>query len=752
MRTSFIVSIVFTLWSLLSGCSSGESSDGTVVEGKEVSVSFSGQVVDGPISGATVCIDLDFSGICEVDEPRTYTTADGGFSFSNIKSMNTGFLPLIARYGVDTTTKKNLIGSLQNILYIANLDTSKIQYITPLTDLIAIKFIDSYIHSKGVYDTSRFIVSKAYTIADEYVDQSPLMYAGVFSQVQEIEQTLRLIVADVEKMKAVSFTSVEREMLRTNIKRSLLTEAEASREINLPNVLTNLESLEDISFPQSEKEYIQAQLREIRLSIDAFSANKNLTVANLNNYQVALESAVDTILQKIASTDANTTITATPVTIDIDAILAMGTDSNSSSDNNTTTPDNNTTTPVETNTTKISFSGYMVDGYISDATVCMDMDGNGVCSSQEPSAVTSAEGKYIFSDIEVNKESVISLLGYGGKDSAIDKVFTQEYRSVVSSSQASAITLSPITDLLMAGLGDVTLDTLTLSAARSKLSAALGVGNLFEDPMQNISQFVVSQGIEQIKRAIETVVKNNNNVFLSTQYIKDLRKKIKKILYAQILLTGYTNLDIDTLLSSVEIEQNILLTDRDRSFAIAQLNEIFRVLDALKNSSAMSVNALARTQAMLEQVVTPAYNAMAYTDINITADIVTKSEFSKEGAEYDANACAVKGSIANLLTDSNLTGEYNSDVRNGVTIKSNNGDASLYYPSFIGTLSQEKVFLTQDSYIFAFDRAWAKSNAKVYIDILPIGSSTRECYRAILNTDIPANITLTKVYRYSELK
>ena len=743
MKNIFIGSCFFLFVNIFTACSTGESSDGTVVGSEEVSVSFSGQVIDGPISGATVCIDLDFNGVCETDEPRTKTTSSGIFSFSNIKTMNTGFLPLIARDGVDTTTKKNLIGSLQNIVYVVDLDSSKTQYITPLTDLIAVNFIDSALHTKGTYDTSRFIVAKAYTIADEYVDQSPQMYAGVFSQTQVVEQTLNLLVADVEKVRASSLTSVEREMLRTNIKLALLSEAQASREINLVNVLTNLEKLEKITFSQSEKEYLDAQLREIELSLDSFVANKSLTVTNLNNYQIALEGATEKIYQDIVKTDSNTTMSATPINIDIDAILAMGSDSNSSSDTNTTTP-------VESNTTKISFSGSMVDGYISGATICMDLDANGVCTSKEPSTLTTTEGKYTFSNIEVNKNSLIPLLGFGGKDSAIDKTFTQEYRSIVSSAQASGVILSPVTDLLMLGLNSSSVDATALSVAKNKLSTALNLGNLFEDPMQNISQFVVAQGIEQIKKAIETVVKNNK--FFTTQSLQSLRQSITKILYTQIIVSGYSSLDIDTLLSSVEIEQNILLTDKERNFVVAQVNEVLRVLDDLKNSSTMAVNALGRTQKMLETILTPAYNTITYTDINVTADIVTKSDFSKEGAVYDANACTVSGSAKNILSDTNATDEYANDIHNGLTLKSASGDASLYYPNFTGTLSNEKVFFSQDTYLFAFDKSWAKNDAMVYIKTLAPDGIQKECYRARLNTDISGDIILTKVYSYSALK
>lgn len=39
-------------------------------------------------------------------------------------------------------------------------------------------------------------------------------------------------------------------------------------------------------------------------------------------------------------------------------------------------------------------SGKLIDGYISGAKVCLDMNGNGACDAGEPSGVTGADGSW----------------------------------------------------------------------------------------------------------------------------------------------------------------------------------------------------------------------------------------------------------------------------------------------------------------------------------------------------------------------
>ena len=53
-----------------------------------------------------------------------------------------------------------------------------------------------------------------------------------------------------------------------------------------------------------------------------------------------------------------------------------------------------TATPAENAPTGPTISGKAIDGYLENALVCLDMNGNNVCDAGEPSAVTDDNGSY----------------------------------------------------------------------------------------------------------------------------------------------------------------------------------------------------------------------------------------------------------------------------------------------------------------------------------------------------------------------
>ncbi len=100
---------------ILAGCggSSSSSSSGTTLS----NVTYGGSVIDGYISGATVCLDLNLSGTCDSDEPSTTTKEDGSYSFSvtaqQQANANFNIAPIIASGGVDIDTGLDFEGKLE---------------------------------------------------------------------------------------------------------------------------------------------------------------------------------------------------------------------------------------------------------------------------------------------------------------------------------------------------------------------------------------------------------------------------------------------------------------------------------------------------------------------------------------------------------------------------------------------------------------------------------------------------------------
>lgn len=127
------LSVSIAVSSLLIGCGGGGSSSGGTSGGSLSS--YSGSVIDGYISGATVCLDLNLNGTCDTGEPSAQTDANGGYSFDVTEAdqshANFDVAPIIASGGTDIDTGKAFEGKLE-----APKDEAGTN-LTPITTLIS---------------------------------------------------------------------------------------------------------------------------------------------------------------------------------------------------------------------------------------------------------------------------------------------------------------------------------------------------------------------------------------------------------------------------------------------------------------------------------------------------------------------------------------------------------------------------------------------------------------------------------------
>ena len=94
-----------------------------------------GRIVDGPLSGSNVFIDLNNNSIQNVGEPNSTSDSNGYFSVENLTENAEGSPKLVSIGGTDTQTGK----TLPNLALIADLPSDKSQKIsvTPITTVIA---------------------------------------------------------------------------------------------------------------------------------------------------------------------------------------------------------------------------------------------------------------------------------------------------------------------------------------------------------------------------------------------------------------------------------------------------------------------------------------------------------------------------------------------------------------------------------------------------------------------------------------
>ena len=114
-------------------------SDGALSDSQSLTVTvtdaFEGRVVDAPIAGAAVFIDLNGNNEPDVDEPSGITDANGYFKFGLFTPV-AGIVPkIISKGGTDTKTGK----ALPNLALVSDVpaDLSQAANVTPLTTVLS---------------------------------------------------------------------------------------------------------------------------------------------------------------------------------------------------------------------------------------------------------------------------------------------------------------------------------------------------------------------------------------------------------------------------------------------------------------------------------------------------------------------------------------------------------------------------------------------------------------------------------------
>lgn len=118
-----------------------------------------------------------------------------------------------------------------------------------------------------------------------------------------------------------------------------------------------------------------------------------------------------------------------------------------------------------------SASGKVIDGYVKDATVFLDLNNNGKFDSGEPNTKTNANGDYTLSPVSQGSK----IVSFGGTDISTGNPSTLVLSTIVST--AGTVTnahMSPVTTLI-AQLAGNNASPVALAAAQTKVNSLLGL-------------------------------------------------------------------------------------------------------------------------------------------------------------------------------------------------------------------------------------------------------------------------------------
>lgn len=182
------------------------------------------------------------------------------------------------------------------------------------------------------------------------------------------------------------------------------------------------------------------------------------------------------------------------VTLSLLAACSGGGGSSSSA----TTPSANTT----------SISGTVMDGYIFGATVCLDLNGNGICDANEPTTISGTNGSYSFAvspGTNLSNLNVIAQVNVGAIDS--DNPGTRvasPFQLLAPATQP--LVVSPLTTLVSQYMA--ANPGLSAQGAATQVVTVLGLpttANLFEDYVADSNT-----ALQNVAQLVNAVIQNSN--------------------------------------------------------------------------------------------------------------------------------------------------------------------------------------------------------------------------------------------------
>ena len=191
------------------------------------------------------------------------------------------------------------------------------------------------------------------------------------------------------------------------------------------------------------------------------------------------------------------------------AILGLSSCSGGSSSGSSNPPANNTSYSTPSSTV----SGVVVDGYIRNAFVCVDLNRDNECDDGEPYTKADGVGAYSVDISELTASQIASaqIIAQGGTDNDTGKLYTGILKAPLFTDSEGTINLSPLNTLLATQLAieNESLSESVVNSYKDKLQEQLGLAegsDVQSDPKKNDNIYdasiQVQEGVEMYAEAL----------------------------------------------------------------------------------------------------------------------------------------------------------------------------------------------------------------------------------------------------------
>lgn len=134
-RSLLASSIALTLAACGGGSSSGTGTTGTTGTGSDTTASLSGNVADGYLVGARVCLDLNNNKVCDEGEPSTISTEGGAFVLDGVTQAQIDSNPLLVEIIANETVDEDNPGIAIDKAYKMTAPAGY-KFVSPLTTMV----------------------------------------------------------------------------------------------------------------------------------------------------------------------------------------------------------------------------------------------------------------------------------------------------------------------------------------------------------------------------------------------------------------------------------------------------------------------------------------------------------------------------------------------------------------------------------------------------------------------------------------
>ena len=370
-------------------------------------------------------------------------------------------------------------------------------------------------------------------------------------------------------------------------------------------------------------------------------------------------------------------------------------------------------TPTPTPTpTSITTSGTASDGYISGATVCLDMNINNLCDTTEPSTVTDVNGSYSLTVSATDRANALvnaPLLLTGGTDIDTKTKLTGTLRAPFDTNATSVTTqITPLTTLVAI----MVKNNIPVATAYKKVAIAL---NLTEeevkaDPVKlakDNNNTKVIQVSMSIHRIISTMAKtadiNNSDIYNS---LADAISTVAD--------SNTSTKSIATIVTTASNESNSKLPEKAKKAAkVASIIET-TISDAIANQGSIQDAALVSDE-VVSGIQTEVKTAI---DNNDTIDDNFITNVENNASNTLSNVNPIKSAVKNIVTtylsipSSVPTSEVDADITTIASAFSTSSDVTVE-----AILDKQDSFSSVNSSLFSdLATAYTKQQIKLYVE------------------------------------